>query len=591
MKEKSVKEKLKFVLKFAAPHKWKFAVMQLCMILASVTLLILPYIIGWLIDEVLDSQNMSRFIYIVAVYGGVYIFNQAMYTVVNIMEKVISTAFLFDIRAELYARILNFKGRYLTSIYSGDMISRMGYDVDQLMTMISINLFGLVSNVLNLVIALAFILHSNIWLGAFTVLVTPVIIYVSRFFFGKTKSGNSQIIKKKGLLSSWLYEILGGMQEIKLLHASKQVISEFLRRSIKIARLSIDLNRTEVLAERINAGISLAAQMGLFAIAALLVMNRHLTIGGGTACFAYYTTCITAFNSINSKILSLSSNLASCERVMELFEIDLEDGREEHFKQQVISGPENSGKRILGSIEFKNVSFYYNKEQNIFKNLSFHISPREKIAIVGHSGVGKSTLVNLLCRIYDVNSGTIFIDNKDIAEYDIKYLRNQIGVVHQSSIIFNGSIRFNLQFTEDKGQDPYLWEALKMVDLFDFVKGLEAGLDTIVGSGGLSFSGGQKQRIAIARTFVKKSPIMIFDESTSSLDSESEQTIQNSWEILGKNHTLLIIAHRLSTIIHADRILVFEDGKVAGFGRHEALLASCGTYKALFQEQYLREME
>lgn len=130
-----------------------------------------------------------------------------------------------------------------------------------------------------------------------------------------------------------------------------------------------------------------------------------------------------------------------------------------------------------------------------------------------------------------------------------------------------------------------------MVDLFDFVKGLEAGLDTIVGSGGLSFSGGQKQRIAIARAFVKKSPIMIFDESTSSLDSESEQTIQNSWEILGKNHTLLIIAHRLSTIIHADRILVFEDGKVAGFGRHEALLASCGTYKALFQEQYLREME
>lgn len=587
MKDKSVKDKIKFVLKFAAPHKWKFAIMQLCMILASVTLMILPYIIGWLIDEVLDSQNMSRFIFIVAVYGGVYIFNQAMYTVVNIMEKVISTAFLFDIRAALYSRILNFKGRYLTSIYSGDMISRMGYDVDQIMTMISINLFGLVSSVLNLVIALAFIFHANLWLGIFTALVTPVIIFVSRSFFGKTKRENDLIIRKKGLLSSWTFEILGGMQEIKLLHASKQVISEFLRRSVEIVRLSIDLNRIEVLAERINAGISLAAQMCLFAIAAFLVMNHHLTIGGVTACFAYYTTCITAFKSIHSKILSFSSNLVSCERVMELFEVEREDGGEERLKQQEIL--ENSGKQLKGSIEFKNVSFSYNGEKNLFENLSFRINPCEKIAIVGHSGVGKSTLVNLLCRIQDADSGNIFIDNKDIAEYDIKYLRSQIGVVHQSSIIFNGSIRFNLQFTDDKGRDPFLWEALKMVDLFDFVKGLEDGLDTIVGTGGLSFSGGQKQRIAIARAFVKNSPIMIFDESTSSLDSESESAVQNSWEILGKNHTLLIIAHRLSTIIHADKILVIDDGRVAGFGCHEELLSACEAYNTLFRKQHLSE--
>lgn len=588
MKEKSVRDKIQFVLKFAAPHKGKFAVMLLSMVLAAVTLMILPYIIGWLIDEVLDSQNMSRFIFIVCVYGGVYLFNQAMYTIVNIMEKVLSTAFLFDIRAELFSRILNFKGRYLIGLYSGDMISRMGYDIDQIMTMISINLFGLVSNILNLLIALAFIFHASKWMCLFTIFVTPVIIYVSRYFFRKAKSENSRIIRIKGLASSWTFEILGGMQEIKLLHASRQIISEFLRRWIEIARLTIGLNRIEVLAERINAGISLAAQMCLFTIAAFLVIKNQLTIGGVTACFAYYTNCITAFNSINAKILSLSSNMVSCERIMELFEVETEDAGGESLKSQAASG--NGKERLIGSIEFKNVSFYYNKEKEIFKDLSFHINPCEKIAVVGHSGVGKSTLVNLLCRIYDVNDGNIFIDGRDITEYDIKYLRGQIGVVHQNSIIFNGSIRFNLQFTEDKGQDFVLWEALKMAGLYDLISNLDEGLDTIVGTEGLSFSGGQIQRIAIARAFVKDSPIMIFDESTSALDSESEMTIQNTWKMLGQNHTLLIIAHRLSTIINADRIMVFENGKVAGFGRHDELLEACETYRELFQEQYLRTM-
>ncbi|MBD5526884.1 MAG: ABC transporter ATP-binding protein [Lachnospiraceae bacterium] len=578
-----MKEKIKFVLKFARPHKWKFIIMLLSIILATITLMILPFIIGWLVDEVRGSQNMSRFIYIVSVYGVVYIFNQAMYTIVNIMEKVTSTTFLFDIRAELYSRILRFKGSCLANMYSGDTISRMGYDVDQIMSMISINLFGLVSNFINMVIALVFIYCANIWMGVFTTVTTPVIIYVSRIFFGKAKRENSRIIKKKGILSSWTFEILGGMQEIKLLHASKQILSEFLRRNIEIARMSIGLNKIEVKAERLNAGILVIAQMCMFTIAAFLVKAGELTIGGVTACFTYYTNCITTFNSINSKILSLSSNMVSCDRIMQLFDAPLEEEGAEHFNK-------SNREQIAGGIEFKNVSFSYKEGRNVFKDLSFRINPCEKIAIVGNSGVGKSTLVNLLCRIYDVNDGNIFVDGKDIMEYNIKYLREQIGVVHQNSIIFNGSIRFNLQFAWDKFQDDLLWEALKMADLYDFVSSLEDGLDTIVGTGGLNFSGGQKQRIAIARAFVKNSPIMIFDESTSALDSESEMTIKKSWELLGKNHTLLIIAHRLSTIINSDRIIVFEDGKVAGFGKHEELLETCEIYNKLFREQYSKSM-
>ena len=389
MAEKARKESIKFVLKFAKPHKWKFIIMLLSIILATITLMILPFIIGWLVDEVLNSQNMTHFIYIVSIYGVVYIFNQAMYTIVNIMEKVTSTTFLFDIRAELYSRILRFKGSCLASMYSGDTISRMGYDVDQIMTMISINLFGLVSNFINIVIALVFIYCANIWMGVFTTAATPIIIYVSRIFFGKAKRMNSHIIRKKGILSSWTFEILGGMQEIKLLHASKQILSEFIRRNIEIARMSIGLNRIEVEAERLNAGILVIAQMCMFTIAAFLVKASQLTIGGVTACFAYYANCITTFNSINSKILSLSYNMVSCYRIMELFNAPLEEEGAEHLNKQEILN--SNREQIVGSIEFKNVSFYYNKERSVFKNLSFRINPCEKIAIAGNIVAGKST--------------------------------------------------------------------------------------------------------------------------------------------------------------------------------------------------------
>jgi len=223
-------------------------------------------------------------------------------------------------------------------------------------------------------------------------------------------------------------------------------------------------------------------------------------------------------------------------------------------------------------------------------NIDLEIPSGIIVGLIGENGAGKSTLVNLLCRIYDVNDGNIFVDGKDIMEYDIKYLRRQIGAVHQNSIIFNGSIRFNLQFAWDMFQDDLLWEALKMAGLYDFVSSLEDGLDTIVGTGGLNFSGGQKQKIAIARAFVKNSPIMIFDESTSALDNESEMIIKKSWELLGKNHTLLIIAHRWSTIINSDRIIVFEYGKAVGFGKHEELLQTCETYNKLFQDQYPESM-
>lgn len=592
-----MRKNTKFIMSFAAPHKWKFAMMQFCMIVTTITLVILPYIIGWLIDEVIYSRDMSRFIYIVCIYGGVYTINQVMFTIQNILEKVLSTAFLFDIRAELYSRILRFKGKYLSNLYTGDIISRLGADVDQISTLY-MNLFGLVADFLNLFIAFGFIFAANVWLGVFSVVITPVVVYISRYFWGRAKEINFSLIKKKGLLSSWIFEILGSMQEIKLLHASRQIIAEFLKRGVEVFRLQIDLNRVEVIAERINGAISLAAQMLLFCSAAFLVRDHQLTIGSATACFSYFSSCIYVFNAINSKILAFSSNLVACGRIRELFDAELEDAGAETdvrkaegtgAKADVREQPEKeSASKLAGSIEFRNVSFHYREGQPIFRNLSFQAAPCEKVAIVGHSGAGKSTLMNLLCRIYDPAAGEILIDGRDIQSYDLKYLRSQIGIVHQNSIVFQGTIRFNLQFDDDPSRDGLLWEALKMAGIDSFVKSLEKGLDTVIGREN-SFSGGQKQRITIARAFVKNPPIMVFDESTSSLDSESELTIQNAWEILGQNHTLLIIAHRLSTIINADRILVIEDGRVVGAGKHEELLRTCASYSRLFEDQCMNE--
>ena len=569
-------KRLKFILNFAKPHKLKFIILFLFIVIATFSGALYPYIFGKLVDEVFYQKNLKQLIQIVISYIFIFVFNQAIHFFQNMTWSSLMTDFLYDIRTSIFQKVLSYKGKYLSSQYSGDIISRMGGDTEQFMNFINWNVFYTISSILKLFISLAFILYFNIVLGIFTILCTPIIVYTSRYFSKKNKKNYFEIVTKQGVLFAWLFEIIKGIQNIRLLNATKKVLSDYSSKAIKIVRFQIEAGKIELLSERVNSGISLLSQLILYVISAIFIINGNLTVGQFTACISYFGSCISAFKAINNRLLSITSNLISVDRVIDIFEKESETLNED--------APYNNIEK--GNIELKNVWFQYTEETPVLKGINLEIHHGEKISLVGHSGAGKSTIVSLIEKFYEPDSGSITIDGININNYNLHSLREQIGTVHQENILFEDTVRFNIVFNNNKDNDGNIYKALKEANLYDFIRSLPDGLDTKLGTSGIIFSGGQKQRLIIARIFYKNPKILIFDEATSALDNEAEEVIKSSWNDICNNRTIIIIAHRLSTILSSDKVAVVNDGKIVGYDSHLNLLKSCSLYLELFKEQY-----
>lgn len=570
-----MKNRTKIMLNFVKPHKFKFIILFTCVLITTFVGSIYPYIFGRLVDEVFYGKDLSVFYQIIIMYGAVFLFNQAFHLILNMSWANLMTRFLYDIRKAIFLKTLAYEGKTLASIHSGDIIYRMGTDVEQFMNYIHWNTFYLAARVIDLILAIGFLSYIFWPFAIFAVAFTPIIVSISRHFAKKVSSIYKSLSDSSGILSSWLFEIIKGLQEVKLLSATKGVISDYTGSTIKIARLQIKANRVEVVSERINSGVSLLWQLVLYIVSAIFIISGNLTLGGFTACVAYFGKCISAFNALNNHLTGISGNMVSVDRVCTALNIECE--REDGEFLPVLSG----------NIEFCDVHFAYSQEIEVLKGISFSVHSGERIALVGRSGAGKSTIANMLLGFYEASSGKVTIDNHNISDFNLHSLREQVGIVHQETIIFDGTIRYNLIFTDDNSRDEELINALKQASLYEFITSLPEGLDTEIGASGRELSGGQKQRLAVARIFLKNPKILIFDEATSSLDSEAEQIIKDSWDELCEGRTIIIIAHRLSTILGADKILVLQDGIIVGYDSHDQLLETCKTYNELFKEQYV----
>lgn len=574
-------KRLKYIFHFVMPHWWKFIILFLSIIGTTFIGSSFNYLFGRMVDEVFYSKNMSAFVGFVIIYGIIFLVNQIMHFVLNMTWANLKTQFLYDIRYALFQKVMKAKGMYLSGIYSGDMVSRMDKDVDEFMNFIHWNIFYSFSGVLSLLISIGYIAYINLWLAILVVVITPVSVYFTRYYSKKVKSLYQNIRKQEGKLDSWLFEILKGMKEIRMLSASKHILGIFTNIIIKITRQKISATKIEVLSERLNAGLSLLGQLILYSVSAILVWKGKLTIGGFVSCVSYYASCITIFNNLNNRVTAISGNIVSIDRVIETLE-----NEEENYNNQTLPIEIN-----FGEIVYKQVSFCYDIQYPVLRNFSIRIKSGERIALIGRSGAGKSTITSLLLKLYEPNEGKIMIDGTDINDYNLISLREQIGIVNQETVLFDGSVRYNLTYNNNLYEDEQIYHALEKAHLLEFIKSLPMGLDTILGHHGQLLSGGQKQRLAIARIFLRNPKILIFDEATSSLDSEAESVIKESWGSLCRMRTMIIIAHRLSTILSTDKVAVLQNGTLVGYDKHETLLKSCSEYKQLFKEQYANGME
>lgn len=540
--------------------------------------MIYPFLNGEIINIAFYDKDMTAFLNLCFIYAGILFFNQfVVMTLNNLISSHLMTGFVFDIRRAVFKKILHKNGKDLSGMYSGDMISRMNNDTKDIMNLVfQSGLWGY-SNFLHILFAVCFMFYYNLLLGVFTVVLVPVVFFTSKHFKKKSQNVRKDISKEQGKLSSYLFEIVKNLQEIKILNARKQVTRFYLRKTTAIHKMNVVSERIDVTAERVNSFITLIAQLVIFVTCAYFIVKGHMQLGVFVAAVSYFNMAVNYFSTINGKIMDAGKQLVSLQRVVDLLNEDEEDYKESHPPKQIKDG----------TIEFNNVTFGYTEDKHVLNGFNLRVDAGSTIGIVGKSGAGKTSMANLLYNLYNVNGGELLIDGMNVNEYNLHSLRNQVGIVHQETILYDHTLRYNLSFTNNKDHDDALLEALKKAALYDVFLTLPNGLDTLLGTDGQELSGGQKQRLAIARIVVKNPKILIFDEATSFLDSQNEALIRNMIRDMSKDRTLLIIAHRFSTIKNCDKIAVLADGVVAGFDTHDVLIKSNETYIDLFREQYI----
>ncbi|SFL07223.1 ATP-binding cassette, subfamily B [Paenibacillus sp. 1_12] len=570
--------KRQWVTKFMLMNKWVFLCGFIVTTLMTLINLIYPFLNAKIINIAFYDKDMTAFLNLCFIYAGILFFNQfVVATLNNLIQSQLMTGFVFDIRRALFKKILHKKGKDLSEMYSGDMISRMNKDTTDIMKLIFTSGLWGYSNFLHIIFAVCFMFYYNILLGAFTVVLVPVVFFTSKHFKKKSQIVNKDISKEQGKLSSYLFEIAKNLQEIKILNACKKVTRFYLRKTTSINKMNVESGRIDVTTERVNSFITLIAQLVIFMTCAYFIVKGQMQLGVFVAAVSYFNMAVNYFSVINGKIVDVGKQNVSLQRVVDILNENEEDYKESHPPKHIKEG----------TIEFNNVTFGYTEDKHVLNGFNLRVDAGSTIGIVGKSGAGKTSMANLLYNLYNVDGGELLIDGMNVNEYNLHSLRSQVGIVHQETILYDHTLRYNLSFTNNKDHDDALMEALKKAALYDVFLTLPNGLDTLLGTDGQELSGGQKQRLAIARILVKNPKILIFDEATSFLDSQNEALIRNMMRDMSKDRTLLIIAHRFSTIKNCDKIAVLADGVVAGFDTHDVLITSNETYIDLFHEQYI----
>jgi subfamily B ATP-binding cassette protein MsbA len=484
-----------------------------------------------------------------------------------------------NFREDLYDKILVLPVSYFTDQRKGDMMSRMSNDMNEIEWCIIGTLEGLIKDPLNILIVLAFL----IFLSPMLSLVMLVLLPVAGFILGrvsrslKKQSGEAQ--EQQGLLLSILDETLGGLRVVKAFNAEKLMRNRFFGTNHLLNKLRIQMAFKRDLAS------PMSEFLGVMIFSCILWIGGQMVFGGyglGPEAFITYLgvfyNIIQPAKSLSQAFYNMRRGAAAIERIEEVLTAPV-TVKEADTPRQMVA--------FEKAIEFKNVTFKYD-DVTILDNINFTIQKGQTVALVGSSGAGKSTLADLIPRFHDVTTGELLIDGINIKEYSLLSLRDQMGIVTQEPILFNDSIAANISLGNPVANIDEIEQAARVANAHDFIMKKEENYQTNIGDRGSKLSGGERQRVTIARAVLKNPPILILDEATSSLDTESERLVQDAINKMMANRTSIVIAHRLSTIRHADEIIVLQKGKIVERGTHDALIAQNGFYKKLVDMQEVK---
>ena len=567
---------IRWFLSFLKKYRVRMIVGLILVFITSLLVLINPQISGMIVDEVIEGQHYEKLGILLLIMIGVTLVRSLLRFAFLMCFESSSQGLVYDMREEAYRKLMKEDFNFFNKNRTGDLMSRQTGDMDAVRHMVSHVIYFSFENILVFLMALVMIFSVNVKMALCMLIVLPFTLAVTLSQRRHIKPAFDRVRDCFSSLNAFAQETIAGNRVVKAFAKEDYELEKFDRENDGYR--DAQLNAASIWMKYIPMFeiLSQCLTIILMIMGGFMVIDGEMTIGNMVTVNGYLWMLNSPLRQAGWIINDLQRFLTAIEKIYKVYTTEPDIKQPEHVVEK---------KKLKGSVTFDHVNYYTN-DDTVLKDISFHVEPGQTVGIIGATGSGKSSLVNLICRFYDVNQGRVLVDDIDVRNLNLQTLRGNIGIAMQDVFLFSDTIEGNIAYGNPDCTFEQVQAAAKIANADEFIREMPEGYDTIIGERGVGLSGGQKQRISLARAILKDPSIIILDDTTSAIDMETESLIQNELKKISDERTVFIIAHRISSIIHADQILVLDNGRLVERGTHEQLLAKKGYYSTVFHHQY-----
>ena len=567
---------IRWFLAFLKKYRVRVIVGLILVFITSLLVLINPQISGMIVDEVIEGQHYEKLGILLLIMIGVTLVRSLLRFIFLMCFESSSQGLVYDMREEAYRKLMKEDFNFFNKNRTGDLMSRQTGDMDAVRHMVSHVIYFSFENILVFLMALVMIFSVNVKMALCMLIVLPFTLAVTLSQRRHIKPAFDRVRDCFSSLNAFAQETIAGNRVVKAFAKEDYELEKFDRENDGYR--DAQLNAASIWMKYIPMFeiLSQCLTIILMIMGGFMVIDGEMTIGNMVTVNGYLWMLNSPLRQAGWIINDLQRFLTAIEKIYKVYTTEPDIKQPEHVVEK---------RKLKGSVTFDHVNYYTN-DDTVLKDISFHVEPGQTVGIIGATGSGKSSLINLICRFYDVNQGRVLVDDIDVRNLDLQTLRGNIGIAMQDVFLFSDTIEGNIAYGKPDCTFEQVQAAAKIANADEFIREMPEGYDTIIGERGVGLSGGQKQRISLARAILKDPSIIILDDTTSAIDMETESMIQNELKKISDERTVFIIAHRISSIIHADQILVLDNGRLVERGTHEQLLAKKGYYSTVFHHQY-----